>query len=94
MTATTTTSPVSTDLTAGTRAVVIVTASGATFAKNVALLKRMGGQFDATGKVWVVKLHEGNVAAARHLVSAEGNYTGFQVIDNAAWVARRQNGGR
>lgn len=95
MTATTTTFPVSTDLAAGTRAIVVITASGKRFSEAVSYVKRLGGQFDSIGKVWIVRITESNAGAARHLVSEHGNFTGYQVIDNAAWVARRKaNEGR
>lgn len=85
-----TTLPVSTDLTVGTRAIVVITETGKRFATAVSFVKRLGGEFDAAGKVWVVKVTAGNVEAAAKLVSPHGNFTGFQVIDEAAWDARRK----
>lgn len=82
--------PVSTDLTVGTRAVVVITETGKRFATAVTYVKRLGGQFDAAGKVWLVNITEGNVEAVQKLVSPHGNFTGFQVIGQAAWDARRK----
>jgi hypothetical protein len=87
--------PVSTDLAVGTRAVVVITETGRNFGKTVDFVKRLGGKFDAQAKVWVVRITENNAESARRvLVSAEGHFTGYQLIDNAAWIARRQDGGR
>lgn len=95
MSTTTETSPVATTLADGTRAVVVITESGKRFGQAIAFVKRLGGQFDPTGKVWIVKIHAGNGDIARRtLVSEHGNFTGYQVIDGAAWAARQQNGGR
>lgn len=86
--------PISTDLTVGTRAVVVVTDSGNQFAKRVAYLKRLGGQFDSVGRVWVVNITAGNFDSAQLLVSLEGHYTGYRLLTRDEWVQRRENGGK
>lgn len=86
--------PISTDLTVGTRAVVVVTASGNQFAKKVNYLKLLGGQFDSVGKVWVVNITTGNADAAQSLASVDGRFTGYKLLSRDEWVQRRENGVR
>lgn len=78
--------PVSTGLEVGTRAIVVITASGN---RALGYVKRLGGKFSPVGKAWVVTITAGNVDAARHLTREDGGYTGYQLLDKAAWVARR-----
>lgn len=82
---------IATTPTLDTRGVLVISGEGSAFRDRIATVKRLGGQFDATGKVWVVKFgHQQNVDfAAKYLTGP-----GYRWLTKQEWVERRENGGR